>query len=85
MQACNNGIKRKAQDLYCYSIPSIPGIWHSPYIEGRVTQSLRRMIDTPRGLHGEDAIRTWGMIIIPEDIYRYLILVDVVETARFRD
>jgi hypothetical protein len=40
------------------------------------------MIDTPRELH-DDAIRTWGTIIIPEDIYRYLILVDVVETARF--
>lgn len=59
------------------------GIWHSRHFVERVTQSLRRMIyDTPKMTyqHGMFHLRVCNHT---RDIYRYFILDEVFETARF--
>jgi len=75
---------KKAQDPYLLLILQTLGIWHSRHSVERVTQSLRRMIyDTPM-MARQGAHISVSMIIIPEDIYRYFILDDGFETARFQ-
>ncbi len=62
-------------------VPLICGCGCLNFVE-RVTQSLRRMIEYANKDTHERTLPL-GMIITPEDIYRYFILVDANETARF--